>query len=69
MDELEQLKKRIEDSGTEGIKTAYIREDYEPAGDMIIRSLIDSGEFVTRKGTLSWPDQQWRIFKSEMKPY
>ena len=47
--ELEQLQKRIDKSGIAGVETAHIRDDYEPAGQMMINSLVESGEYVTRK--------------------
>ena len=63
MSELEQLKKRIDDSGREGIETSVIRDDYEPAGDMMIRTLVDSGEYVTRREKAGRFESSWRIFK------
>jgi hypothetical protein len=63
MSELEQLKKRINDSGPEGVKTAHIRDDYEPAGDLMIHNLMESGEYKSRR------DPDWKIFKSGMEPY
>jgi hypothetical protein len=69
MSELEQLKTRIKDSGPEGVETAHIRDDYEPAGDMMIAGLIDSGEFITRRAPAHSFDSKWRIFISGMEPY
>lgn len=69
MSELEQLKKRINDSGINGIETAIIRDDYEPAGNMMIRNLLDSGEYITQKVPRGMYDQKWRIFKSGTEPY
>ncbi len=63
MSEIEQLKKRIKDSGPEGVKTAHIRDDYEPAGEMMIHQLTESGEFVQRR------DPDWRIYTKDMAPY
>jgi hypothetical protein len=63
MSELEQLKKRIDDSGPEGVKTAHIREDYEPAGDLMIHNLTESREYTSRR------DPDWKIFKAGMEPY
>ena len=60
--ELDQLKKRIDESGPEGILTVRVRDDYEPAGDMMMRHLMDSGEYVQRRN----PD--WRIFRKDMAP-
>lgn len=68
MSELEQLKKRIDDSGLAGIETAHIRDDYEPAGQMMINSLVESGEYVTQKVGLFMGDQKWKIFKAGMEP-
>ena len=69
MTELEQLKKRIIDSGHLGIETAIIRDDYEPAGDMMMKLLMDTGEFVQRKMPPNCWEQRWRIFHIENKPY
>lgn len=69
MSEIEQLKKRIEDSGMTGIETAIVRDDYEPAGDLMIRGLIDSGEYVTRKAPMHSFDAKWKIFQKGMEPY
>lgn len=69
MSELNQLKTRIDDSGMDGIETAIIRDDYEPAGDMMIRGLLDSGEYVSRKAPMYSFDAKWKIFKSGMEPY
>jgi hypothetical protein len=63
MSEIEQLKKRIDASGPEGVKTAFIRDDYEPAGDMMIHILSESGEYISRR------DPDWKIFKKGMEPY
>jgi len=69
MSEVEQLKKRIRDSGTSGVETAIIRDDYEPAGDMMIRQLMDSGEFVSRKVPPGVYDQKWKVFERGSEPY
>ena len=69
MSEIEQLKKRIDDSGMDGIETSIVRDDYEPAGDMMMRGLLDSGEYVQRKTPAHSFDQKWRIFKSGNEPY
>ena len=69
MNELEQLKNRINNSGFGGIKTAHVRDDYEPIGDMMMRDLMDSGEYVQRKVPMQSFDQHWRIFKKEYQPY
>ena len=69
MSEVEQLKQRIDESGLTGIETARIRDDYEPAGDLMIRQLADSGEYVTRKAPMHSFDAKWKIFKDGMEPY
>ena len=63
MSELQQLKERIKASGKEGIETSIIRDDYEPAGDMMIRNLLDSGEFVTLKVNYRCVST-WKIFEA-----
>jgi hypothetical protein len=67
--ELEQLKKRIDDSGIEGIKTAVVRDDYEPAGDMMMRDLCANDNYVQRKTPMHSYEQEWRIFNNDSKPY
>jgi len=69
MMEMEQLIKRINGSGPEGVLTSHIRDDYYPAGQMMINQLTDSGEYVQRKTPPHSFDQKWRIFKKEFKPY
>ena len=69
MSELEQLKKRIEDSGPEGVLTAHIRDDYEPAGQMMIQGLCGTDQYVQRQGMGNSLDQKWRVFKSVFAPY
>jgi len=69
MSEIEQLKKRIDDSGLEGVLTSPIRDDYEPAGQMMMSILTNSGEYVQRKVPPQSFDQEWRIFKKEFAPY
>ena len=69
MSELDQLKKRIEEAGPDGLKTSIVRDDYEPAGDMFMMSLCEKEEFVQRKGFGGGMDQSWRIFKKEFAPY
>ena len=69
MSEIEQLKSRINESGIDGIATAIIRDDYEPAGNLMINSLVESGEYITRKVPPNDWDQEWHIFKTEYKPY
>lgn len=71
MSEINQLKKRINESGPEGIETAIIRDDYQPAGDLMIMQLVDSNKFVTRRvnsrGFMGL-GSEWRIFKAEFDP-
>jgi hypothetical protein len=69
MSEIEQLKERIEKSGTKGVETAVIRDDYEPAGDLMIRQLMNDGDFVSRKTPMHSFDAKWRVFKAGMEPY
>lgn len=69
MSELELLQKRIDISGTNGIETAHIRDDYEPAGNLMIKSLSDSGEYVQRKSPPHSFDAKWRIVKKGNEPY
>jgi len=69
MSEIEQLKKRINDSGMDGIKTAIIRDDYEPAGDMMMRDLCATGDYVQRKTPMHSFDAKWRIFTNCSEPY
>jgi len=69
MTEIEQLKTRINNSGKDGIETARIRDDYEPAGQMMINHLTNSGEYVQRKTPAHSFDQKWRIFQKECEPY
>ena len=69
MSELEQLKERIDKSGLCGIETVVIRDDYEPAGDLMIRVLCDSGEYVIREVPPGEWEQKWKIFKKGMEPY
>lgn len=69
MSELKQLEKRINDSGAAGIETAHIRDDYEPAGAMMISLLTDSGNYVQRKTPANSFVQRWRMFKKGNEPY
>ena len=69
MSEIEQLKNRIDESGPDGVLTEHIRDDYEPAGQMMIQGLCDNGQYVQRKGMGRGLDQKWRIFKSAFSPY
>ena len=69
MSEIDQLKKRIDESGFDGIETAHIRDDYEPAGDLMMHHLMESGEYVQYKTPEHSFDAKWRIFKSGYEPY
>lgn len=69
MSELEQLKIRIDKSGDEGVLNSHIREDYNPVGDIMIRNLTDSGEYIQRKTPMHSFDAKWRIFKKGNEPY
>lgn len=62
MTEIDQLKKRIDQSGSEEIPTAHIHDDYEPAGDLMMRQLMAYGEYVQRRN----PD--WRIYHNDHGP-
>ena len=68
MMEMEQLQKRIDDSGPDGVLTAHIRYDYKPAGQMMINQLCKNG-YVQRKTPAHSFDQEWRIFKKGNEPY
>ena len=69
MSEIEQLKKRIIESGHEGIKTAFIRDDYEPIGQQMINDLCDTGNFVSHRtfegGLMTGP---WTVWAKEFAP-
>jgi hypothetical protein len=69
MSELEQLKNRIDDAGKDGVLTEHVRDDYEPAGQMMIQGLCNTGQYIQSKGMGNGCDQEWRIFKSEFAPY
>jgi hypothetical protein len=69
MSEIEQLKNRINNSGKDGVKTAHIRDDYEPAGDMMIRSLCESGDYIQRRFPMHSLNSEWYIFAKASKPY
>lgn len=69
MNELEQLKQRIDASGPGGVATAHIRDDYEPVGDMMIASLCADGSYVQRKVPIgSRYLMTWKIFKKGFEP-
>jgi len=69
MSEIDQLKKRINASGPRGIETAFIRDDYDPVGAMMINDLTDSGEYVQHKVPTGAAEQKWKIFKKGTEPY
>ena len=69
MSEVEQLKKRIDASGREGVETAHIRDDYEPAGAMMIRDICATGDYVQRKVPPGGFNQKWKVFKKGVEPY
>ena len=69
MMEMEQLKRRIDESGMDGIETEHIRYDYKPAGQMMINNLTKSGEYIQRKTPAHSFDAKWRIFKKGLEPY
>ena len=69
MSELDQLKRRIDESGKSGVETAQIRDDYEPAGAMMIQNICASGEYIQRKVPPGMYDQKWKVFKKGMEPY
>ena len=50
MSEIEQLKNRIKAAAYDGLATSIIKDDYEPAGQMMITQLTESGEFVSWRG-------------------
>ena len=62
MSEIEQLKKRIDSRGMEGIPTAQIRDDYEPIGVQMIRDLTATGKYITARVQKGWFGSEWRIF-------
>lgn len=64
MSEIEQLKTRIDNAGPAGILTDHVRDDYEPAGDLMMRDLVASGEYVQRKDGYAW-----KIYKRGMEPH
>lgn len=70
MSELEQLRKRIKDSAYNGITTAHIKDDYEPAGQMMITGLVNSGEFISRRDLpANGVGGDWKIWAKGFEPY
>jgi hypothetical protein len=70
MSEIEELKKRIKDAGYAGLETAIIREDYEPVGQMMIRQLTESGQFISQRSPGSYGiwDGPWKVWSTEFSP-
>jgi hypothetical protein len=64
--EIDQLKSRVDEAGSEGVLTAHIRDE---AGQMMINRLCDSEDYIQRKGFGNALDQQWRVFQSRFAPY
>lgn len=64
MSEIKELKQRINSSGTVGILKTIIRDDYEPAGDLMMFTLVNSGEYVQVKEGFDW-----KMFKKGFEPY
>ena len=67
MSEIEQLKKRIKDANYDGLTTAVINDDYEPAGKLMTMRLVDSGEFVSRRDGMG--QGEWKVWAKEFAPY
>ncbi len=68
MSEIQQLKDRIRKQKFEGLSMKIIREDYEPAGDMMMNGLVDNGEFIIRFAMTGIRSGHYRIFATEYKP-
>lgn len=69
MSELEQLKQRIDDSGIEGLKNADIKNDYAPAGNLMLDQLTQNCGYVQRRVPRMGHVSDWRIFKRGCEPY
>jgi hypothetical protein len=69
MSDIEQLKTRINAAGENGIKTARVRDDYEPIGDLLIRDLVATGEYVTFRIKTDILKSEWFIFAKDKAPY
>lgn len=70
--EIDALKERINNETVVGIETSVIRDDYEPAGDLMIQQLLDSGEYVSVRFDPSNGMNRngaWRVFKAEYAPF
>ena len=70
MSELDQLKRRIKKREYDGIATAIIKDDYEPAGQMMINALVDSGEFISRRDLPAYGvGGDWKVWAKGFEPY
>lgn len=69
MTELLVLKERIRRAGINGVKTADIREDYEPIGSNMIRDLVATGEYITMRVKKGIMETEWRIFLKSEAPF
>lgn len=69
MSDLATLKVRISKAGSAGVKTAQIRDDYEPIGQMLIRDLTATGEYVTMRIKTGMLESEWFIFAKDEAPY
>lgn len=69
MSELATLKARISRAGPDGVKTAHIRDDYEPIGQNMINDLVASGDYVTLRIETSLMKREWFIFDKAHAPY
>lgn len=68
MSEIEQLKERINKAAYDGLKTSFIKEDYEPVGQLMISQLVDSGEFVSQRDNRQLPDKPWKVWSKSFAP-
>ena len=69
MSEIEQLKDRIDKSAFDGLETSIIKDDYEPAGQMMITGLVDSGEYISHRDTRGiFYDEPWKVWNKEFSP-
>jgi hypothetical protein len=65
--ELQQLKDRVNEANFSGLTTAIIKEDYEPAGQMMINQLVESGEYISRRDNFD-VGSPWKVWKKEFAP-
>lgn len=70
MSEIDILKKRIIDSGYDGVETSQIRDDYSPVGQKIINQLCDSGDFWQQRSPsgLGLHTGPWKIWGIRFRP-